>query len=223
MRSSKSLTALSMSDISQFGVKVNELKDLMQTKGQETKEKLNDFYNGIQGLCIKLNTSITNGLVEDPADLQKRAKTFGKNSIPPKPPKSIFRLAFEALQDTTIIMLIICSFVSIALSFYNPGEAHPEEDVRTQAASEVNLEWVEGVAILVAVMLVVFVTAFNDWKKERQFRSLKDKIAQEQLASVIRNSQVKQINVQDLVVGDICFVKYGDLIPADGIVVQVSL
>lgn len=42
------------------------------------------------------------------------------------------------------------------------------------------------------------------------------------MASVIRNSNVTQINIKDLVVGDICFLKYGDLIPADGIVVQAS-
>ena len=34
------------------------------------------------------------------------------------------------------------------------------------------------------------------------------------------DNNVKQINVKDLVVGDICFVKYGDLIQADGIVLQ---
>ncbi|CAF5007623.1 unnamed protein product, partial [Rotaria sp. Silwood1] len=62
-----------------------------------------------------------------------------------------------------------------------------------------NLEWIEGVAILVAVLVVVFVTAFNDWRKERQFRGL-----------------------QKLVVGDLCLIKYGDLIPADRILVRSS-
>ena len=31
---------------------------------------------------------------------------------------------------------------------------------------------IEGFAILVAVIIVVFVTAFNDWSKEKQFRGL---------------------------------------------------
>ena len=75
---------------------------------------------------------------------------------------------------------------------------------------------------MVAVLVVVFVTAFNDWRKERQFRGLKDKLEQDQLASVIRNGQVNQVNVKELVVGDICYIKYGDLIPADGIVVQAN-
>jgi hypothetical protein len=31
--------------------------------------------------------------------------------------------------------------------------------------------WIEGVAILVCVVVVVLVTAINDYSKERQFRS----------------------------------------------------
>ena len=72
-----------------------------------------------------------------------------------------------------------------------------------------NLEWIEGVAILAAVLVVVLVTAFNDWRKERQFRGLQGKIEKDQLASVVRDGFIQQIPVSDLVVGDFCFVKYG--------------
>ena len=103
-----------------------------------------------------------------------------------------------------------------------------------------NLEWIEGVAILVAVLVVVFVTAFNDWRKERQFRGLQNKIEKDQQTSVIRDNRVQQIPVTELVVGDLCFIKYGnsfsarsnrfskknsfsgDLLPADGLIVQSS-
>jgi len=37
---------------------------------------------------------------------------------------------------------------------------------------EDNHGWIEGVAILIAVVIVVLVTAFNDWSKEKQFRGL---------------------------------------------------
>ncbi len=65
-------------------------------------------------------------------------------------------------------------------------------------------------------------TSFNDWSKERQFRGLQDRIEKENFASVIRNGQIKQIGIKELVVGDICCVKYGDLLPADGFVIQSS-
>jgi magnesium-transporting ATPase (P-type) len=87
-------------------------------------------------------------------------------------------------------------------------------------AEEANVEWIEGAAIIVAVIVVVLVTAFNDWTKERQFRGLQSKIELDQKFNVVRNSIVKQIPIKDIVVGDICQVKYGDLLPADGVVVQ---
>jgi Ca2+ transporting ATPase len=70
--------------------------------------------------------------------------------------------------------------------------------------------------------VVILVTAFNDWRKERQFRGLQNKIEKDQQTSVIRDNQIKQIPVTELVVGDLCFIKYGDLLPADGLIVQSS-
>ena len=69
--------------------------------------------------------------------------------------------------------------------------------------------WIDGLAILVAVAVVVLVTAFNDWSKEKQFRGLQNKIEDEHKFSTIRAGEVEQIPVGDLVVGDICHVKYG--------------
>lgn len=72
-----------------------------------------------------------------------------------------------------------------------------------------NPAWIEGVAILGAVVIVVLVTAFNDWRKEKQFRGLQNKIEGEHKFAVIRLGEAQQISVGDIVVGDICQVKYG--------------
>ena len=69
-------------------------------------------------------------------------------------------------------------------------------------------------AILVAVFVVVFVTAFNDWRKEKQFRGLQSKIEHEHKFATIRGGEVQQIPVGDIVVGDICQVKYGEYYPS---------
>jgi Ca2+ transporting ATPase len=76
--------------------------------------------------------------------------------------------------------------------------------------SESKANWIEGAAILVAVVVVVFVTAFNDWQKERQFRQLQNKIESEHKFAVIRNGEVIQLPVADILAGDICQVKYGE-------------
>lgn len=69
---------------------------------------------------------------------------------------------------------------------------------------EAKYGWIEGLAILISVIVVVLVTAFNDYSKERQFRGLQSRIEGEHKFSVIRQAEVKQVSVSDIVVGDIC-------------------
>lgn len=64
--------------------------------------------------------------------------------------------------------------------------------------------WIEGLAILISVIVVVIVTAFNDYTKERQFRGLQNRIEGEHKFNVIRQGELRQISVGDIVVGDIC-------------------
>ena len=56
------------------------------------------------------------GLSGDEADRQRRIDDYGKNTIPPKKPKSFFTLMGEAVQDLTLIVLICASVVSVGLS-----------------------------------------------------------------------------------------------------------
>jgi P-type Ca2+ transporter type 2B len=64
------------------------------------------------------------------------------------------------------------------------------------------------------------VTSFNDWSKEKQFRGLQSKIDSDQKISVLRDGQIDSLAVQEIVVGDICQIFYGHLIPADGLVIE---
>lgn len=52
------------------------------------------------------------------------------------------------------------------------------------------------------------------------FRGLQSRIEGEHKFAVIRGSEVKQVPISEIVVGDICQIKYGDLLPADGILLQ---
>ncbi|XP_023651549.1 plasma membrane calcium-transporting ATPase 4 isoform X3 [Paramormyrops kingsleyae] len=164
------------------------------------------------------------GLSGNPTDLEKRHSAFGKNFIPPKKPKTFLQLVWEALQDVTLIILEIAAIISLGLSFYHPPGG--DSELCGQAAAGVEDEgeaqagWIEGAAILFSVIIVVLVTAFNDWSKEKQFRGLQSRIEQEQKFTVIRKGQVIQIPVAEIVVGDIAQIKYGDLLPADGILIQ---
>ncbi|XP_049805756.1 plasma membrane calcium-transporting ATPase 2 isoform X1 [Schistocerca nitens] len=199
----------------QYGITLKQLRDLMELRGREGIGKVNEL-GGVQEICRKLYTSPSEGLSGSKVDIEHRRETFGSNVIPPKPPKTFLQLVWEALQDVTLIILEVAALVSLGLSFYQPsddGAPHFDED-------EAKHGWIEGLAILISVIVVVIVTAFNDYTKERQFRGLQSRIEGEHTFSVIRGGEVKQISVGDIVVGDICQVKYGDLLPADGILIQ---
>lgn len=207
-----------------FGCSVQDLRDLMELRSGEAVNRIRDNYGGVTSICRRLKTSPVEGLSGNLADLEKRRQTFGKNFIPPKKAKTFLQLVWEALQDVTLIILEIAAIISLGLSFYHPpggnNEACGEAGGGVEDEGEAQAGWIEGAAILFSVIIVVLVTAFNDWSKEKQFRGLQSRIEQEQKFTVIRKGQVIQIPVAELVVGDIAQIKYGDLLPADGILIQ---
>uniref|UniRef100_A0A3B3BYA2 ATPase plasma membrane Ca2+ transporting 3a n=1 Tax=Oryzias melastigma TaxID=30732 RepID=A0A3B3BYA2_ORYME len=207
-----------------FGVTVKELRELMELRGADALQKIQDSYGDTEGLCQRLQSNITDGLSGDPGDLERRCQTYGQNFIPPKKPKTFLELVWEALQDVTLIILEAAAIISLGLSFYQPpnkeSEMCGESAGGAEDEGEADAGWIEGAAILLSVVCVVLVTAFNDWSKEKQFRGLQSRIEQEQKFTVVRKGNVIQIPVADMVVGDIAQVKYGDLLPADGILIQ---
>lgn len=195
-----------------YGCSADTLTKFMQYRGREAVSHLTSMFGSSNGLCEKLRTSPTEGL-SDPSDIERRKVVFGCNFIAPRPPKTFFALVFEAIQDTTLIILIAAAILSLVLPFVMPGKSN-KVDTRS--------EWIEGVAIFVAVLVVVLVTAGNNYSKEKQFRGLQNSVKQEQRISVVRSGQSQQIPVIDLVVGDVCLIKYGDRVPADGVVLQCN-
>ncbi|XP_074054684.1 plasma membrane calcium-transporting ATPase 2 isoform X3 [Macrotis lagotis] len=208
----------------EFGCAMEELRSLMELRGTEAVVKIKETYGDTEGICRHLKTSPVEGLPGTAPDLEKRKQIFGQNFIPPKKPKTFLQLVWEALQDVTLIILEIAAIISLGLSFYHPPGEGNEGCATAQAGAEDEGEaeagWIEGAAILLSVICVVLVTAFNDWSKEKQFRGLQSRIEQEQKFTVVRGAQVIQIPVAEIVVGDIAQVKYGDLLPADGIFIQ---
>ncbi|KRY72638.1 Plasma membrane calcium-transporting ATPase 3, partial [Trichinella pseudospiralis] len=180
-----------MSGKAAYECTVEELRLLMDYRGTEARDKIVQDYGDMKELCRRLKTSPTHGL-SDPSDIERRRQIFGANYIPPQKPKAFLQLVWEALQDITLIILVAAAIISLGLSFYSP----PHDSEFGGDDSEQQASWIEGLAILVSVV-----------EHEHKF-------------SVIRNGEQTQIFVTDLVVGDICMVKYGDLIPTDGIIIQ---
>ena len=77
----------------------------------------------------------------------------------------------------------------------------------------------EGVAILIAIIIIVLVGSINDYQKERQFLRLDEK-KQRREVKVIRSGKPQQVSIFDILVGDIVCIEPGDVFPADGIFID---
>lgn len=158
-----------------FAFTADELSQLFDDRHfAELKAK-----GGLQAIAKGLKTNLETGLNEEQLSEEGRAgrvRVFGANKTDPPPPKTLFELMLEALEDATLKILIVAALVSLALGFYeNPSSG-----------------WIEGTAILVAVVIVVLVTSLNDYSKEQQFRRL-SQVADDKLIKVMRCGQQQQV------------------------------
>jgi Ca2+-transporting ATPase len=78
----------------------------------------------------------------------------------------------------------------------------------------------EGWAILIAVVIVVSVSATNDWQKQRQFKELQDQMKNNVEVTVVRGGKKTNVKTTDVVVGDILYVQTGDILPGDAVFIS---
>lgn len=82
---------------SRYGVTLKQLRELMEHRGAEGVQKIEDL-GGTGELARKLNTSVSAGLGGDRSDLEHRRDVFGSNTIPPKPPKTFLQVNYQAVK-----------------------------------------------------------------------------------------------------------------------------
>jgi Ca2+-transporting ATPase len=141
-----------------------------------------------------------------------RKRIFSDNRLPVRKPKSIFQLAWIAYNDKVLLLLTAAAVISLALGLYQTFGVKHEP-------GEPKVEWIEGVAIIVAIAIVVVVGAANDWQKERQFVKLNRK-KDDRTIKVYRSGKLREISVYDIFVGDVVNLEAGDMIPVDGILIS---
>ena len=142
-----------------------------------------------------------------------RKNVFSDNRLPEKKGKSIWEIMWITYNDKVLILLSVAAVISLAVGLYQTFDTSGHKD------GEARIEWLEGVAIIVAIVIVVLVGSLNDYQKERQFVKLNKK-KQDRDVNVIRSGKSREVSVYDLLVGDVVLLEPGDMVPVDGIFID---
>ncbi|KAI3683009.1 hypothetical protein L1987_83459 [Smallanthus sonchifolius] len=164
--------------------------------------KTYDFHGGLQGLARKIKVSLRDGVLS--GDISKRQQIFGYNQFVEKPQRPLWMFIWDALQDMTLIILMLCAVISVGVGIATEGWPKGMYD---------------GLGIILCILLVVVVTAVSDYKQSLQFKDL-DKEKKNIIIQVTRDGTRKKVSIYDLVVGDIVHLSIGDQVPADGIFID---
>ncbi len=150
--------------------------------------------------AYKKLSSGKDGITEEEAF--RRTLKYGKNEIIKTKKKSAVRILLSQFASPLIIILIAAALVSVAVGFLPDSEP----------------KIIDATLILIIVLAVGISGFFQDWKAERSIEALRRMSTP--AATVIRNSRETEIPASEIVPGDIVIIKSGDIIPADGKVLQ---
>ena len=142
----------------------------------------------------RLKTDPENGL-HDKEVFSRQAK-YGKNELKEKTKESIFIKFIKQFNDFMIIILIIASIVSSVISYFQ-GEN----------------DYIDSIIIIAIVIFNAIMGVIQEEKAEKSIESLKKLTPR--ISKVVRNGYIHEINVEDLVPGDLIILESGNYVPAD--------
>ncbi len=142
-----------------------------------------------------LETNIESGLSVQEA--KNRLEVFGRNIFETSKKTSKIKIFLSQLKSPLILILIIAGVVTLGISHYR-----------------------DAIFIFIAVVVNSILGFWQENKAENALAQLKTYLKQR--ARVIREGKEREINAEEIVVGDIIRLAQGDRVPADARVIFVN-
>jgi Ca2+-transporting ATPase len=131
------------------------------------------------------------------AEVLSSRKKHGSNQSELKEKSRFFTVLIDVVFEPMFIILLLSSFLYFILGKYQ-----------------------EGVIMLVAIIIVSGISIFQESKSRSAVEALKNLTGPR--AKVIRNSELVQIQISEVVLGDIIIVEDGDTVPADAVLLKAN-
>lgn len=136
-------------------------------------------------------------------EVEKNRKLYGTNSITNAESHSFFKLLLESLGDPIIKILLVALAIKIIFLFKD-------------------FDYFETLGILIAIFLASFISTISEYGSEAAFRRLQEESSKIKV-KVIRDNILKEVPIEEIVVGDVVSLGSGDKVPADGYLIKGEL
>ena len=153
-----------------------------------------------------LNTNIEKGWNND--EVKKRQEIFGKNELEIKKKKNSFLIYLSQFKDLLVIILLCATLLSYIMSIIQAFQ------VKWQYSTELLISFIEPSIILFVVLTNSLIGAIQEIKSEQAIEGLKK--LNPLYSKVKRNGNLINILSSEITIGDIVFLEAGDIVPADG-------
>lgn len=154
------------------------------------------FYNKSIDQTLKDLNTTTNGLPQ--SEVKIRQKHYGLNQLLIKHKISALSIFIEQFKNTLTIILLLSSIIILLIYFF--GEKDPTD-------------LIEAGLIFSITLMIAFLGFIQEYKAEKAVESLKKLLAFK--AKVRRDNYIQEIDVSQLVPGDIVIIEEGEKVPAD--------
>ena len=139
-----------------------------------------------------------NGLTNE--EVVKSRKAHGSNEIKASQKESFIHKLIVTLGDPIIKILLIALAVKTLFLFQD-------------------FDWYETIGIVIAIFLASFISTVSEYGSEKAFEELQED-ASKIKTKVLRDGQMKEVEIGEVVVGDIVYLETGDAVPADGKIIK---
>ncbi len=136
-------------------------------------------------------------------EVKESLAKHGKNAITDSQKSSFFHLLLESFGDPIIKILLIVLAVKTVFLFQS-------------------FDWFETLGIVIAITLASLISTISEYGSEKAFQKMQEESAKVK-CNCLRDGNLVEVNIYDIVVGDVVKLASGDLVPADGIVVEGKL
>ena len=134
--------------------------------------------------------------------VEESRQKHGKNVLTQIPPDPLWKKILEGFKDPMIMILLVALAIQVVL--WLMGKA----------------EWYEPVCVLIAILLANGVASVSEHSQEGKASLLKAEEESKELTKILRDGELQEMHVSEVVVGDIIYLQAGDKLPADGEIVE---